>query len=105
MLSLMPRGSPVLDYFTWRDLAAAFVRCRAAVLGWRVHAVRVASTGSLYVDLRRPGGVAVVRLSDHRPGRSRERRDSMLSVRQRATCRLADLDAFLRARSSAIAAG
>ena len=95
----------MLDFCTWRDLAAAFVRCRAAVLGWSVRPARLASTGTMYVELVRPGACATVRLSDHRCWRGSGDRASMLSVRQRACGRLSDLDAFLAARCPSIAAG
>lgn len=88
-----------MTYPEWVDLAVAFVRVEAAACGWSVLRERRAkTTRSVYLDLAAvTGDVAVVRLSDHRC-RGRAARQSLFSVRQRATVRLRDLRAFLTGR-------
>jgi len=96
----------MLDFPTWRDLAAAFVRCRAAAAGWSVRVARLAATGTMYVELVRPGSCATVRLANHRPSKvSSDERRSMLSIRQQACGRLSDLEGFLAGRITPTVAG
>lgn len=82
-----------LDYRTWAELAAAFVRVEAGRCGWCVRQIVRSRSGSVYVKLGHGSGARVrVRLSDHRAfGRGcRE-----FHVRQAATLRLAELAAWL----------
>jgi hypothetical protein len=91
----------MLAFSLWRDLCVAYVRVRSMRLGWSVEQVkRSASSSSVYVWLRCGASRACVRLSDHRPSKSNACRRSLFSVRQGATARLGDLDAFLAARAS-----
>jgi hypothetical protein len=85
----------MLDFMTWRDLAEAYVRVIAGRLGYVVDDRKEAATGTVYVVLRPVGGGCklCVRLSDHRGGRRSGER--LLSIRQQATRRLADLERFL----------
>lgn len=89
-------GRVMLDFLTWRDLAVAFVRLRASSHGWVVRCIEVASTGSVYVKLQRLQVKAVVRLSDHRPGRHSRGFARCFCVRHQATGRLSMLDRFLK---------
>lgn len=93
-----------MEFLTWRELAAAYVRVRAASCGWVVASVKEArSSSSVYLHLRNGPLRACVRLSDHRPSALNARRASLFSVRQGGTLRLAFLDAWLRSRGNGLA--
>lgn len=89
----------MLEFTTWRDLVVAYVRARVPRLGWRFDRVRRArSSRSWYIVLRCGAVIAEVRVSDHRPARAAAVRKRLFSVRQAASARLEDLDAFLSRR-------
>jgi hypothetical protein len=88
-----------VDYFTWRDLVAAYTLVTAAALGWRLHQVKRAErTRSMYLTFKAAGRKAVVRLSDHRPRPGSGRRESMLSISRPETQRVGLLAAFFAER-------
>lgn len=98
-----------MDHRRWRDVEGrpfwsqfitAFVACESRRLGWSVERVRVARTGSVYLEVRQEQCRATIRVSDHRPNRRNARRDSMFSIRRGGLGRLDSLERFLCVRCS-----
>lgn len=62
----------MLEFDTWRELAAAYVKVTARAAGWAFAGVRPSrTTRSIYLVFRNASRVVIVRLSDHRGCRPR----------------------------------
>lgn len=86
----------LLDLGSWQAVCVQVIRREGERLGFLIHDVYKASTGTWYVRLRHTfgGPLAVVRLSDHR-SRAIGGSVRVLSIVQARTGRLLQLRAFL----------
>lgn len=81
-----------MDFLTFRDLLVCYVRIAARAAGWSVVGVKVARTGSTYVDLDRGGERCEVRIADHR---TVDRRSRMFTIVHGSVGKIHSLGAFL----------